>query len=135
MTVRLSQGHRRQPGIDMRDSYYGRIGGEELPKGVHIAPRQQWQTSGWCGVPVFDTAIANLGERISNTSPCLPTGVIRLGRNMASPIPGVGDGCDNSMGHLFLQARALCRSDHVGNTRNSAQTSIMAVEIDTPTPV
>ena len=50
--------------IDMRDSYYGRMGSEELPTGVSIAYGNMGLLSGGVGVPIFTTAIANLGERI-----------------------------------------------------------------------
>ena len=49
--------------IDMRDSYYGRMGSEELPTGISIAYSTLGMLSGGTGVPAMTTAISNLGER------------------------------------------------------------------------
>jgi phage tail sheath gpL-like len=60
--------------ISMRDSYYGKIGGEELPVGLTLSyqatihgssPPTQGPSlylSGGAGIPDFTTAISNLGE-------------------------------------------------------------------------
>lgn len=47
--------------ITMRDSYYGRIGGETLPVGLTLT-YSGFTLSGGAGVPDFDLAIAALGE-------------------------------------------------------------------------
>lgn len=47
--------------ITMRDSYFGRIGGESLPPGL-LLTYSGFTLSGGVGVPDFDNTLANLGE-------------------------------------------------------------------------
>ena len=49
--------------ITMLDSYYGRMGSQELPTGISIAYGSLGMLTGGVGTPIFDTAISNLGER------------------------------------------------------------------------
>ena len=125
--------------IDMRDSYYGRMGSEELPVGVTIAYGTLGMLSGGVGVPVFDTAIANLGER-NFEYVALPftdsTSLLAWETEYGFTDSGRWGWMRQLFGHIF----SAKRSDYpnmilFGNTRNDGVTSIMGVELASPTPV
>ena len=124
--------------IDLRDSYYGRIGGEELPPGVTLAYSGMGQLAGGAGVPVFTNAIANLGER-NFEYVALPftdtTSLLAWEFEFGFSDSGRWGWMRQLYGHIF-SAKLAAYADLVtfGETRNTAQTSIMAVEIDSPTP-
>lgn len=122
--------------IKMSDSYYGAIGGEQLPAGVAITYVQL--VSG-AGVPTFTTAISNLGETeveyvaLPNTD---STSLLAWETEFGFSDTGRWGFIRQHYGHLFVAVR-----DTVGNlislaaSRNSAQLSVMAVEATSPTPV
>jgi phage tail sheath gpL-like len=125
--------------IDVRDSYYGRMGSEELPKGVTIAYDNLGMLSGGVGVPVFDTAISNLGERAFEYV-ALPftdsTSLLAWETEFGFTDSGRWGWMRQLFGHIF----SAKRSDYpnmilFGQTRNSGITSIMGVELASPTPV
>jgi phage tail sheath gpL-like len=125
--------------IAMLDSYYGRMGSQELPTGVHIAYNNLGMLSGGTSVPVFDTAISNLGER-NFEYVALPftdsTSLLAWETEYGFTDSGRWGWMRQLFGHIF----SAKRSDYpslltFGETRNQGVTSIMAVELASPTPV
>jgi phage tail sheath gpL-like len=125
--------------IDMRDSYYGRIGSEELPTGVTIAYSGLGMLSGGAGVPDFTTAISNLGERAFEYV-ALPftdsTSLMAWELEYGFTDSGRWGWMRQLYGHIF----SAKRSDYAnmilfGETRNAGTTSIMGVELGSPAPV
>jgi len=125
--------------IDMRDSYYGRIGSEELPTGITIAYSGSGMLSGGAGVPDFDTAITNLGERLFEYV-ALPftdsTTLLAFETEYGFSDSGRWGWMRQLYGHIF----SAKRSDYAnmilfGETRNSGVTSVMGVELMSPSPV
>lgn len=125
--------------IDVRDSYYGRIGSEELPEGITIAYSTLGMMSGGVGVPTFGTAISNLGERNFEFVALPFTDSTSL--TAWETEYGVSDGgrwgwMRQLYGHIFSAKRASY-ADMItfGETRNSGALSVMGVELGSPTPV
>ena len=125
--------------IDLRDSHYGRIGSEELPKGITVAYATLGMMSGGAGVPVFDTAISNLGERPFEYV-AMPftdsTSLMVWNLEYGFTDTGRWGWMRQLYGHIF----SAKRSDYAsliafGETQNSGTTSIMGVELGSPTPV
>jgi len=125
--------------IDMRDSYYGRIGSEELPVGITIAYSGLGMLSGGAGVPDFDTAITNLGERAFEYV-AMPftdsTSLLAWETEYGFSASGRWGWMRQLYGHII----SAKRSDYAnmilfGETRNSGVTSIMGVEVMSPSPV
>ena len=125
--------------ITMLDSYYGRMGGEELPIGVTIAYSGLGMLSGGVGVPVFDTAISNLGER-NFEYVAMPftdsTSLLAWETEYGFTDTGRWGWMRQLFGHLFSVKRTDY-SDMIlfGETRNSGITSIMGVELASPSPI
>ena len=125
--------------ITMCDSYYGRMGSQELPVGVTLAYSSLGMLSGGVGTPIFDTAIANLGER-NFEYVCMPftdsTSLLAWETEY-----GFGDnGRWGWMRQLFGHVFSAKRSDYAdmilfGETRNAGVTSIMGVELASPSPI
>ena len=125
--------------IDVRDSYYGRMGSEELPKGISIAYGTLGMLSGGTGVPVFDTAIASLGER-NFEYVALPftdsTSLLAWELEYGFTDSGRWGWMRQLFGHIFSARRDDYANMVVfGETRNQGVTSIMGVELASPTPV
>ena len=125
--------------IDMRDSYYGRMGSQELPTGITIAYSTLGMLSGGVGVPVFDTAISNLGERIFEYV-AMPftdsTSLLAWETEYGFTDTGRWGWMRQLFGHIF----SVKRGDYAtlvafGETRNQGVTSIMGVELGSPTPI
>ena len=98
----------------MLDSYYGRMGGEELPIGITIAYGSLGMLSGGVGTPIFDTAILSLGERNFGMCACRSgnsTSLLAWKPVQPAPAPGAGAGCGNWADHIFS---AKQRSDYPG---------------------
>ena len=125
--------------IDLRDSYYGRIGGEELPRGVSLAYSGLGEMSGGGGVPDFDDAIAGLGER-NFEYVAMPfhdsTSIMAWDQEYGFTDTGRWGWMRQLYGHIFLAQRDGY-ADLVTDSelRNSGLISIMAVELDAPTPI
>jgi phage tail sheath gpL-like len=125
--------------IDMRDSYYGRMGSEELPTGVHVAYGSLGMLSGGASVPVFTTAISNLGER-NFEYVALPftdsTTLLAWETEYGFTDSGRWGWMRQLFGHIFSAKRGAY-SDLVlfGETQNSGVLSIMGVELASPAPV
>jgi phage tail sheath gpL-like len=125
--------------IDMRDSYYGRMGSEELPKGVTVAYGSSGMLSGGVGVPVFDTAIANLGER-NFEYVAMPftdsTSLMAWEGEYSFEDQGRWGWMRQLFGHIFSAKRGDYPSlIAFGETQNNGVMSIMGVELMSPTPV
>jgi len=125
--------------IDMRDSYYGRIGSEELPKGVTLAYTTLGMLSTGAGTPVFATAISNLGERQFEYV-AMPftdtTSLLAWETEYGFSDSGRWGWMRQLYGHIFSAKRADYASMIAfGETRNSGITSIMGVELGAPSPV
>jgi phage tail sheath gpL-like len=125
--------------IDVRDSYFGRIGSEELPAGITIAYDTLGMLSGGTGVPVFDTAISNLGER-NFEFVAMPftdsTSLMAWELEYGFSDSGRWGWMRQLYGHIF----SAKRSDYAnmilfGETRNAGTVSVMGVELGSPTPV
>jgi phage tail sheath gpL-like len=125
--------------IDMRDSYYGRMGGEELPVGVTIAYGTLGMLAGGVGTPIFDTAIAGLGEKVFEYV-ALPwtdsTSLLAWQTEYGFTDTGRWGWMRQLFGHIFSAKRADY-SDMItfGETRNSGVVSIMGVDLASPSPV
>ena len=125
--------------IAMGDSYFGRLGSQELPVGVSVAYGSLGMLSGGVGVPVFDTAISNLGERIFEYV-AMPftdsTSLLAWETEYGFSDTGRWGWMRQLFGHIFSAKRADYASMILfGETRNQAVTSIMGVELASPTPV
>jgi phage tail sheath gpL-like len=124
--------------IDMRDSYYGRIGGEELPPGVTLAYSTLGDLATGAGVPVMTTAISSLGERQFEFV-AMPytdaTSMFAWEQEFGFSDTGRWGWMRQLYGHIFSAMRGLYADLLTfGQSRNSPQMSVMAVELDTPTP-
>ena len=125
--------------IDVRDSYYGRMGSEELPNGVTVAYDTLGMLSGGVGVPIMDTAIGNLGER-NFEYVAMPftdsTSLLAWETEFGFTDTGRWGWMRQLFGHVFSAKRADYPSMIAfGETRNSGVMSIMGVELAAPTPV
>jgi len=125
--------------IDMRDSYYGRLGSEELPTGITLAYSGGGMLAGGAGVPVFDTAIANLGER-SFEFVALPfndsTSLMAWNLEYGFTDSGRWGWMRQLYGHIFSAKRAAY-ADMItfGELQNSGLLSVMGVELESPSPI
>ena len=125
--------------ITMTDSYYGRMGSEELPKGIKIAYGTLGMLSGGISVPIFDTAIGNLGER-NFEYVAMPftdsTSMIAWETEFGFTDSGRWGWMRQLFGHIFSAKRgdypALLT---FGQSRNNGVTSIMGVDLASPSPV
>jgi len=125
--------------IDVRDSHYGRIGSEELPKGVTLTYSTLGMLSGGAGVPDFDTAISNLGER-NFEYVAMPftdsTSLMAWELEYGFTDTGRWGWMRQLYGHIFSAHRAsYANMIAFGETRNSGVSSIMGVELQSPSPV
>lgn len=125
--------------IDLRDSYYGRLGSEELPPGVTVAYGTLGMLSGGVGVPTFDTAISNLGEK-NFEYVALPftdsTSLLAWETEYGFTDSGRWGWMRQLFGHIFSAKRADYASlITFGNSRNDGVTSIMGVDLASPSPI
>lgn len=125
--------------ITMSDSYYGRMGSEELPTGIHVAYSTLGMLSGGTSVPVFDTAISNLGERVFEYV-ALPftdsTSLLAWETEYGFTDTGRWGWMRQLFGHVFSAKRGdYATMIAFGETRNSGVTSIMGVELAAPSPI
>jgi phage tail sheath gpL-like len=121
--------------IKMSDSYYGTVGGEQLPVGVTLT---YIQLTGGAGVPTFTTAIANLGE-MALEYVALPftdsTSLLAWETEFGFSDTGRWGWVRQHFGHLFSGKRdTYANLLTFGATRNSAQLSVMGIEVGSPTP-
>jgi phage tail sheath gpL-like len=125
--------------ITMTDSYYGKIGGEELPVGLGLVYSNPTLTGG-VGVPDFTNGIANMGE---TEFEYVSLGAYTDSTTLLSWEEEYGFG-DNGRwgwmrqlyGHLFAARRGIY-SDIVdwGLSRNGRVTSVLGIEPQSPSPI
>jgi phage tail sheath gpL-like len=125
--------------IDMRDSYYGRIGGEELPAGISVAYSTLGMLTGGAGVPEFDDAVANLGER-NFEYVALPftdsTSLMTWELEYGFSDTGRWGWMRQLYGHIFSGKRSDYASMIAfGETRNAGTVSVMGIELASPSPI
>ena len=121
--------------IKISDSYYGSVGGETLPVGLALT---YVQPTGGTGDPVFNTAISNLGETEVDYI-CMPfmdsTSLLAWETELGFSDTGRWGFIRQHYGHLFGAKRGILSDLLIfGETRNSAQNSILGVELLSPTP-
>ena len=121
--------------IKISDSYYGSVGGETLPVGLALT---YVQPTGGTGDPVFNTAISNLGETEVDYI-CMPfmdsTSLLAWETELGFSDTGRWGFIRQHYGHLFGAKRGILSDLLIfGETRNSAQNSILGIELLSPTP-
>jgi phage tail sheath gpL-like len=121
--------------IKMSDSYYGTVGGEQLPAGVKLT---YTQLTGGTGDPVFTNAISALGESEIDYV-AMPftdsTSMLAWENEFGFGDTGRWGFIRQHYGHLFNAKRDTYTNLLLfGETRNSAQMSVMAIEPGSPTP-
>jgi len=122
--------------ILMSDNYHGAIGGEIMPAGLTVA---YVPLATGAGVPLFTTAISNLGEREVEFV-ALPwtdsTSLTAWETEFGFGDQGRWGFIRQHYGHIFSAMRDSYADLLVfGATRNSPQLSVMGVEDGSPTPV
>jgi len=140
-TVTLTCRWKGSSGNDITVSlnYFGSIGGEVTPPGLVLTLPATGFLSGGVGVPVFDNAIAALGEQ-NFEYVALPytdsTSLLAWEEEYGFEDTGRWGWQRQLYGHIFSAKRGLY-SDLItfGQTRNSGLVSIMGVEKTSPSPV
>jgi phage tail sheath gpL-like len=125
--------------IDMRVNYYGVIGGEALPTGLTVTFSGSGKLTTGAGVPVFTAAISGLGEKEFEYV-ALPytdsTTLQAWEQEYGFSDTGRWGWMRQHFGHLFEAKRDTYSNLIVfGATRNSGLSSIMAVEVNSPSPI
>jgi len=127
-------------GITITDSYYGKIGGEELPPGVKLTYSNpiagsinMGSMAGGVGVPIFTNAIANLGETefeyVSLGGHTDSTTLLAFETEWGFGDDGRWGWMRQLYGHIFAyKADTYSNLVTFGLTRNGKVTSIMALE-------
>jgi phage tail sheath gpL-like len=121
--------------IMLSDNYYGSVGGETLPAGLTLTYTAM---TGGTGVPLMTTAIANLGETEVDYV-CMPftdsTSLLAWETEFGFSDSGRWGFIRQHYGQLFNAKRGtLSALLTFGDTRNSAQSSVLCVEATSPTP-
>jgi len=123
--------------ITLMDTYFGLIGGQQLPIGLTLTYSSP-QLAGGAGIPVFDNVIANLGDNPYEYV-SLPytdsTSLMAWETEYNFEDNGRWGWARQLYGHLFSAKRGTYSSlITFGDTRNAAQTSIMGYEVLAPMP-
>jgi phage tail sheath gpL-like len=121
--------------IQISDSYYGSVGGETLPQGLTLTYTPM---TGGTGVPVMTNAITNLGETEVDYV-CMPftdsTSLLAWETEFGFSDSGRWGFIRQHYGGLYAAKRGtLSTLLTFGDTRNSAQNSILGIEPTSPTP-
>ena len=121
-------------------NYYGQIGGEELPVGLELTLPATGFLTGGVGVPDFTQAISNLGEDEYASYVAMPytdsTSLLAWETEYGFGDSGRWGWMRQHFGHVFSARRGDYASQLAfGDTRNSGVISIMAFEVETPTPM
>ena len=124
--------------ISVTHSYYGKVGGEELPVGMVLTLPATGQLTGGAGIPIYDTAIANLGEQEFEYV-ALPhtdsTTLLAWETEYGFSDTGRWGWMRQHFGHLFASKRdTYANLITFGQSRNQGVTSVMAVELTSPSP-
>jgi phage tail sheath gpL-like len=120
-------------------NYFGGIGGEMTPTGLVLTLPPTGQLTGGVGTPVFTNAIAGLGEQIFEYV-ALPytdsTSLMAWEDEYSFEDVGRWGYRRQLYGHIFSARRdTMPNLVTWGNTRNDGVTSVMAVEIASPSPI
>jgi phage tail sheath gpL-like len=124
--------------ITLQDTYYNGPGGEQLPIGLTLTYSNPALTGG-AGIPNFDNAISNLGEMEAEFV-CLPftdsTSLLAWETEYGFSDSGRWGWMRQKFGSIWSAYRgtyATCLT--FGQTRNSPQVSILAIEPKVPSSV
>jgi len=121
--------------IKISDNYYGTVGGETMPAGVTLT---YVQLTGGTGEPLFTDAISSLGEtEIDYVG--MPftdsTSMLAWETEFGFSDTGRWGFIRQHYGHLFNAKRDTYMNLLLfGETRNSAQMSVLGIEPGSPTP-
>jgi phage tail sheath gpL-like len=119
-------------------NYYGTIGGERLPQGLAMTIPATGLLTGGVGVPVFDTAISNMGEQEFEYV-AMPytdsTSLFAWDQEYGFTDGGRWGWMRQHFGHVFSAKRGIY-PDLVtfGNTQNSGVISVLGFEVASPSP-
>ncbi len=116
--------------IKLSDNYFGAIGGEVMPTGMTVVYAAM---AAGAGVPVFTTAISNLGE-VEYEHVCLPytdsTSLTAWETEYGFSDTGRWGWIRQHYGHLWSAYRDTFANLVIfGATRNSPQLSVMGIEV------
>jgi phage tail sheath gpL-like len=119
-------------------NYYGTIGGERLPNGLTLTLPAGGVLAGGVGVPDFDTAISNMGEQEFEYV-AMPysdsTSLFAWDQEYGFTDTGRWGWMRQHFGHVFSAKRGTYPDLLTfGATQNSGVTSIMGVEVTSPSP-
>jgi len=117
--------------ITMLDTYYNGPGGEQLPQGLTLTYSGATLTGG-AGTPLFDNAIANMGEMAAEFV-CLPFTDSTTLLAWETEFGFTDSGRWGWMRQLFGSIWSAKRDTYA--TRNCPQTSILSIEQASPSPV
>jgi phage tail sheath gpL-like len=125
--------------ITVLTNYYGGIGGEITPIGLLMTLPSGGKLASGVGVPVFTTAISNLGEQVFEYV-ALPytdsSSLLAWETEYGFADTGRWGYRRQLYGHLFSAKRdTMPNLVAFGQSRNNAVTSIMAVEVSSPSPI
>jgi phage tail sheath gpL-like len=125
--------------ISVMLNYYGAIGGERLPLGLVMTLPTGGMLSAGTTVPTFTNAISNLGEQVFEyvALPYTDSASLMAWENeYGFSDTGRWGWMRQLYGHIFSAKRdTYANLITWGNTRNSGVTSVMAIELQSPTPV
>jgi len=121
--------------IRISDNYYGTVGGEVMPAGLTLT---YTQPTGGTGDPLFTTAISNLGEAEVDYV-AMPftdsTSMLAWETEFGFSDTGRWGFIRQHYGQLFSAKRGTYMDlITFGDTRNSAQMSVLGIENGSPTP-
>lgn len=125
--------------VDLRDSYYGKRGGEVVPLGMTLSYANSGKLVDGAGVPDFTNSLANLGDEQYEyvALPFMDTGsFIDWDAEYGFSDTGRWGWLRQLYGHIFGSYRASF-SDLIGwgQGNNSGIISVMAIEPDVPNPI
>jgi phage tail sheath gpL-like len=125
--------------IDVRDSYYGRIGGESLPIGLTLTYPTNNKLSGGSGFPTLTNGIANMGDDLYEyvAFPWTDSNSLLA---LQAEYGFTSGGRWGWMRQLYGQIYSARRDTYTnlitwGVIQNAPQTSVMAFEVNSPSPV
>jgi phage tail sheath gpL-like len=125
--------------IDVRDSYYGTLGGETVPPGLVITYPANNKLTGGAGVPIFTNAVTNMGEQEFDyiAFPFTDSNSLLL---LETELGFTATGRWGFMRQLYGQLMTAKRDTYAnlltwGPTRNAPTTAVWAIEEAAPSPI
>jgi phage tail sheath gpL-like len=124
--------------ITLQDTYYKGPGGQEMPIGLTVTYSSPTLTGG-AGIPIFDTAISNLGEAEAEFV-CLPftdsTSLLAWETEFGFSDSGRWGWMRQKFGSIWSAYRGLYSACLAfGQSRNSPQVSTLSIEPHVPSPI